>query len=204
MPRRALPSFALLAFFALSSTASRALAQDSKPGPRVASTPASTDDDEETESYLVQRKQRVWYGWQPLIADGAFLTGLVVPATGQREPPPGWGYLLAADYFLASPIIHAAHDRWGVALGALGMRALLPVIGAFAGYAAAGGNNSSNDAGATGAFTGFAIGLLGAMAIDDIVLARTEVPIAPRDGLTIRPSVATQRGGASFGLSGSF
>src|SRR5438552_8266040 len=73
---------------------------------------------------------RVWYGWQPLIADaaaaGLFVGGL---ATERYEVAD----LGLAGFALASPIIHGAHRHGVKAVGALALRVALPITGALVG-----------------------------------------------------------------------
>jgi len=145
-----------------------------------------------------------WYGWQPLIADGAFIGSIFVAPRLSRngDMPPGFGYLLLADYLLASPIIHLAHDRPWTAAGSLLLRAGLPIVGMFVVAAASTRKNEDDDIEAV--VVGGSLGILGAMIIDDVALARHEVPVRPAEGLTVSPSAMATRGGATFGLAGTF
>src|SRR6478735_7983019 len=77
---------------------------------------------------------RRWYGWQIFTADltaGALFLGAV--ADDHNSALFG---LSGFSFGLGGPTIHAAHGRWDVALGSLGLRVLGPVVGAVIGVQA--------------------------------------------------------------------
>src|SRR5689334_1053511 len=78
-----------------------------------------------------------WYGWQILASDAATLatTGLLL-GTLKNEDYGQFNFY--AGYLVAAPTIHLAHGNVGTALGSFGLRAGLPLVGAFAGCAAYG------------------------------------------------------------------
>jgi len=61
-----------------------------------------------------------WYGWQIAAADA----GTVLCAVATRSK------ICAVPFVLSGPIVHLAHDRPGLALASLGLRGVLPVMGA--------------------------------------------------------------------------
>jgi len=71
---------------------------------------------------------RRWYGWQILLADAASAACVVGLKSGACLAP----------YVLAGPAIHVGHARYGMAGASLGLRLLLPAVGAGIGAAAAG------------------------------------------------------------------
>ena len=95
---------------------------------------------------------RKWYGGQTLIVEGvtiaAVAAGLAIDSplnSGARcrwvdnvcfreEPPPGPSlaevlfYPGVAGYMLGPPIVHIAHDRWGIAAASFGMRFAPPIL----------------------------------------------------------------------------
>lgn len=91
--------------------------------------------------------ERVWYGYQTLVIDGAALaTGIALTlGRGDLDRSETGANLMVMPYLigvLVSPWVHAFHGRVGLAFGSLGLRALVPAIGAIggiAGYCAASG-----------------------------------------------------------------
>lgn len=114
---------------------------------------------------------RRWYGWQTLIADAATVT--LVPAVASQLDKDGGAIALGmvSSYLLASPIIHLAHGRPGIAAASLGLRTGMPMTGALLG-AALSGDCRGSFCGLEGAAIGFVLGVLGASALDAAVLAR--------------------------------
>lgn len=111
----------------------------------------------------------------------------VVASAIAGESAPGVVVGLAA-YGLGSPVVHAAHGRWGAAGLALGARVGLPAVGILLGCAAA---RSGNPGGTTrgglgdavgcafGGALGGAAGVLAAVVIDYAVLAAADDPTTP-------------------------
>jgi hypothetical protein len=168
--------------------------------PRV----ALADDEPAPESAPPTRT--VWYGWQPLIADGSAV--LLTAGTSSDKAAAAFGYAVLADYLLASPIIHLAHDRPATAGASFLLRLGLPVAASVVGYSLSsavtqGKGDDDVPGGVVGAVIGFVVGIGAAMAIDDAVLAREEVPVS-REGLTLHPSAIATRGGAELGVAGTF
>jgi hypothetical protein len=117
-------------------------------------------------------------------------------------------------FALGGPTIHAAHGRWGVAVGSLGLRILGPFLGAIVGAQAdirtstdaAGGEASHDKWGPAGA----AIGGLVASAIDGALIAydtRPSSPVPPRNQLfrlESLPQIVVLKHGVALGYSGQF
>jgi len=165
------------------------------------------------------RTEKVWYGWQNLIADAASITILAI-GVGQGTGGSGLRVAGGLGYVFASPTVHWIHGNVGPGFGSLGMRVLLPPIGLVVGIvvgAIAGAdqdNNSLDKTGtaiATGAVAGFFIGVAIPVALDAAVFGweKVEVPNTARTlkppTLTMRPILTpTANGGAFGGLGGTF
>ncbi len=162
-----------------------------------------------------------WYGWQPLIVDATSIAMMVgggfVGGSGTMplEVFGGAGYLLGA------PIIHDAQGQLGRAGTSLALRVLVPAASAVAGVLigwAAFPNGTESGGGdsyftidksvyqAAGGFIGFGVGVLTAVVVDDVLLAKKRVPppLLPDASPTIEPRLAATRDGATFGVGGTF
>jgi hypothetical protein len=112
-----------------------------------------------------QDAEKHWYGWQTLLVDAVSIAAM--PAAGV-----GFG-----GYLLGAPIVHATHDRWGIAAASLGLRVALPVAGAIAGLKFANcapqmANTEGGDwCGVGEAIVGVGLGMLTAIAIDAAVFS---------------------------------
>ena len=158
-----------------------------------------------------------WYGWQPLMVDvssiatmvgGGFVRGA---ATAPIEIVGGAGYLFGA------PLIHLAHGH-GESVGrSLALRALVPgaaaLLGVLIAWAAFPNGTERGHVDidksvyqAEGGFIGFGAGAIAGMIIDDALVAKEKAPLPanPDSGPTIAPRVAGVRGGATFGVGGTF
>src|ERR1019366_8653781 len=130
-----------------------------------------------------------WYGGPILAADlaSAAMWGLAYgSATSGGSASHGYAIPLAvlasAAYVIPSPIVHALHGHGWRAVGGVALRLALPTAGMFVGGGVgvatckpANDPSGHNDCGLDGFFTGVLAGgvvtVLGAMAIDDAVLA---------------------------------
>jgi hypothetical protein len=77
--------------------------------------------------------ERVWYGYQTLMIDGAALAASLAFTIGRKHPDrtDDGARMLAFPYltgFLVSPWVHAFHGRIGVAFASLGLRAIAPAV----------------------------------------------------------------------------
>lgn len=140
-----------------------------------------------------------WYGWQILIVDGASIVTMPI-------------LVGLAGYVLGGPIVHAAHDRWGIGALSLGARLAGPTLGILA----MGGADCKGDFCGLGLLVGAAVGAGVAVAIDAALLAHEDVPVTRRSEraatpiFSIKPSIAPELTprrelhGVSFGVSGTF
>ncbi len=188
---------------------------------RTASADERTNDsppDEIAEVEAPPSPARSWYGYQTLIVDGASL--LTTPV-----------FVGLGGFVLGAPIVHLVHGRPVAAVGSLGLRALLPIGGAFVGQSMAGRcHDTHRQSAASGAernvgddllgpcfmhgFTelavGAAVGLSVAVAIDAAFLAYDDraPPKPARSGTprltSIAPSIDPITRSASVGVGGTF
>lgn len=151
-----------------------------------------------------------WYGWQTLAADGTSL--LALPIVAGVTQSGALGGVAVGGYFLAPPIIHAAHGRWGIFGASLGLRVAMPLIGGFLG-AAADGDCRGDLCIPVGAALGVAVGALGAVALDASLLSYETTPVDVRyrgeqrkpGHVSWSPSIAPRReGGFTLGLGAAF
>lgn len=159
-----------------------------------------------------------WYGWQTLMADGASL--LVVPVVGGVILPKGEhddAIALAAvgGYALAPGAIHLAHGRPGAAAASVGLRVGMPITGGLLGLAVSKGNCHTELCGLDGAVLGFALGAVGAIAIDAAALSRetveeedgkpTSASASRPKAITLTPSGGPRKeGGFDVGVAAVF
>jgi hypothetical protein len=150
-----------------------------------------------------------------VLADGLSLGAVFLGALGDKEEAAAWGL---TGYFLAAPIVHIAHGRGVQALQSFGLRAGLPLLGGWMGYRIGpqdnacvyGAREDGDYSGDGGCGDGGSIGgmLLGgiaggvtAMIVDAKYLTKYQKRVSPRAwSASIKPT----RGGASFGVSGTF
>jgi hypothetical protein len=154
--------------------------------------------------------QHHWYGWQSLIIDSAALGAGIIAFERSHEVDRDerFANVVAFPYligFLISPWVHAFHGRWGVALGSLGMRLLLPGVGAVAGLmgycAATGGVGGCIP---DGALYGLLGGTLITEAIDIGLLAQERVEPADAHATAFTPYITPSADGWKAGLAASF
>jgi hypothetical protein len=162
------------------------------------------------------RATREWYGWQTLIADGAWIVGASASGAGNQGGVAA-AFVLSG-YLVAPPVIHFANGEIGRGFADLGIRVGAPLALGLVGFAAfSGGPSPGNDGigpGAVGAILGAGLGMLVAVVLDASVLAYR--PVGDEDALraaprrharvpaTMTPFLAPRReGGAVFGLSGA-
>jgi hypothetical protein len=200
----------------------------STPSPAPAPAPAPQPTPAPAPYKPATRTEKVWYGWQNLVAAAASITILAI---GVGNDSSGLRVAGGLGYVFASPTVHWIHGNIGPGFGSLGMRVLLPPIGLVVGLvvgAIAGASDQSNSiedassAIATGAVAGFFIGVAIPVALDAAALSweKTEVPgpqakawgsphtalrPKPAPSLTMRPILRPTAGGGAFGgLGGAF
>lgn len=138
---------------------------------------------------------RRWYGWKALTMDGVALTlGAAAIVVADRENGDAWSNRFAAGatvaYLASGPTFHLIHGQPGHALGSLGLRGGLPILGALAWRSTvtcpAPGEEYGN-CGLGPIVLGFAAGAVAAMALDATLLAwdrpERETPKQARLGL---------------------
>lgn len=159
--------------------------------------------------------EKVWYGWQGLVADSVGYTLTLAGGFGRSGGILTVGLI---SFALATPIVHMAHNEVGRGFGSMGMRILLPLlgagIGAIAGVAAVGGsrntdNQDTGEAAGTGAIVGAFVGGAGCSIIDAFALGykseKVDGPPPPseakgRSDVRVVPSI----GYGTVGLAGRF
>jgi hypothetical protein len=124
--------------------------------------------------------KRHWYGWQLLSVDGGAValgvaSGAAYGGDGNSEALGGALLLSAAvGYAAGGPVVHLIHHQNWQALGSLGLRAGLPIVGGAMGLGSATCPPPTGDygnCGAGGLILGTAAGVLLAMVLDDSLLA---------------------------------
>jgi hypothetical protein len=148
-----------------------------------------------------------------LLADGASL-GLVLLAVPSHTPQ--LAALGVSGFFLGAPIVHIAHGRGTAALESFGLRATLPLVGAWIGYRVGPQDIACADAAPTegglgggctdqGSIAGMLLGGLAggvaAIVIDAHYLTKYEKRAAAQSWSA---SIAPSHGGATVGLAGTF
>lgn len=130
-----------------------------------------------------------WYGWQILIADGTML-GL---AAATRSGGALYGWLGTG------ALVHWTHGNVGRGLASIGLRASLPLLGAYIGIHSAGDCHSDWCGFGEGLLGGF-LGLATAEVLDVSLLGREPA----RRGPTISPVVRADDSSVRLGLAGQF
>ncbi len=139
-----------------------------------------------------------WYGYQTLAVDCAAATLLVAGIAGPRPVRKVFLPLSLVTYLVASPVVHTAHQRGDVGVGALGLRIVAPVaLGVVGLLVGASGRDSSWGAPLVGGFIGVTLGVITAVVIDAAALAReTQKPVGQMaTSLSLGPSVFVPFGG---------
>ncbi len=190
------------------------------PAPETSSPPAAADPDDSPppgDGPAHDSGETRWYGWQVLVADAS---SVAVAALGSGTNTPALGWLGIGGMFLASPIVHGFHDRWGALGASLGMRLGLALVGGVIGVAVAPPCDSSGsflgplvcslNQAAYGIY-GASAGLAVASAVDVIGLSWEHVHVRRTDtsGLQLTPLLRFSRaegrvGGATVGVAGEF
>ena len=175
-----------------------------------------------TLSFASEPEETRWYGYQPLITDSVAVTlttaGVVKALTEigpidlcgvfdsrtpcHSAPPPDHTVsttLLVSGvvtYAFASPTIHAAHGHWDKAGLSLGLRAA--PIALAAPLLASGSDGTQRVGGGV-----LLVGLVAAMAVDDILIAR-EPKEENAAAFTLAPTFDAKNGGAGLAVGGTF
>jgi len=157
-----------------------------------------------------RREVDVHYGWQTLSFDGAALVmGLMEPTSSGAS---FLGPIALGTYLLGGPAVHLYHGHLDRAAGSLGLRAAMPVAGAFIGFAVADAINSSNFPrdpwdNMGGILIGMVTGVAGASFLDAFVLAQEKVEVfEPHRTGTVKswsPTVGLGPREATIGIQGT-
>lgn len=132
-----------------------------------------------------------WYGQKILAGDGAAFALL---ASSFFVPKPAANpvrLVSLGTYLVVSPVVHATEDRGAYGAGALALRIAMPLAGCLIGLgvtvAVASGKPDLEGLPyvVVGTLAGFGLGVLGAIAIDTILIAQRPSPI----GTTANPLV---------------
>lgn len=184
------------------------------PAPEAAPAPAP--------SRPPERFEKVWYGWQTLIADGISFTA-IIGGTATKST----GVLTAGivGFVFATPIVHMAHANVGPGIGSIGLRVFMPltgmgigaltglIIGGTAGRGSLAKFGEGANGAATGAVLGTFIGGAASVLIDAAGLAytkeRVDEPTTTDRGrgaplLSVAPSLDVGKDRAALGLAGRF
>lgn len=182
-----------------------------RPAPATARTPHATS------LALAPPTESYWYGWQTATSDAA---SIAVILAGSAMHAPLLSYAGAGGVLFGAPAVHIANGRAGVGFGSLGLRVVLPVMGAVIGYSAAGscqedprstqllGNCFLHGIGE--AALGGLIGVGSAMVIDATALTfgRREISEPRESGMprvtSVAPSYDPLTRTASVGMGGRF
>jgi hypothetical protein len=197
----------LLALTALPSLESIARADDPLAVDPAAAEPASSGSAPPTR----------WYGWQSLMADAGSIALLIAGGAVQKSGGETLALLGGCGFVFGSPLIHLAHEHPSKALGSLALRVLVPAAttftGALTGALVGSARGSSEDHGMEPIFDALIGGMVGGVSgtvltliLDDAVLAREpgRPPPAVEVQGSIEPRVVGVRGGATFGVGGTF
>jgi hypothetical protein len=160
-----------------------------------------------------------WYGWQVAVADalsvGLIAAGLAVAGSADESDSAiaRTGVVLSSLGFVAylggAPVLHGVHERPALrALGSLGLRVGLPLVGVGLGTALANCGSSNDDSfgegfcEVVGGGLGLVIGMVTAMVMD---AALSFEPIEPvTTGVALAPVLRVEHGRAIGGVSGRF
>lgn len=169
------------------------------------------------------RYEKVWYGYQTLIADGVSFGTLVGGVASRSGGVTTAGYL---GFLFVTPIVHMVHGNVGPGFASIGIRLILPLlslgVGAIAGVIVGGTSGSGSfdrfangaNGAVNGAVIGGLIGVAGCVAIDAAGFAYTKErvddrsitrgPRRPQPWFTLAPSLDVRRDRAAFGVAGQF
>lgn len=143
-----------------------------------------------------------WYGWEPLLIDaGAFGIG-VVGLAAESAPIAMIGY---GTWIASGPTVHLAHGSSARALGSLGMRLSLPVVGAAAGCELFGADDPWFGC-LGGVATGFVAGMALASVADAAAVAWGSAPTTSDAARPARitPTILAAGGVRGLALAGAF
>ncbi|MGE0546068.1 MAG: hypothetical protein AB7O24_07380 [Kofleriaceae bacterium] len=140
------------------------------------------------------------YRWQIVAADGAglLLFGALMKLPSSHKEAFGFGRL--TPYWVAGPVVHAAHGRWSHAALSVTMRVSLPVL---AGYLVGEAWQPTG----YGPNTSFIVGLLGgflATSVFDAIVLGAGNAAQPVRSTHWAPTVNADRQSVGVGVAGAF
>lgn len=140
--------------------------------------------------------RRIWYGYQPLISDGISIA-LIALSADNIDPL----ILGALSYTFAPGVIHLLHDDGGKALGSIGLRLGLPILG---GLLVPRGSSEEEYPSATDVV--FSVAILTAMVVDSSVLSFESVPVPTQavGNFSLQPLILNYQGETVYGVGGTF
>jgi hypothetical protein len=154
--------------------------------------------------------RRYAYRWQVVTADvAAIAMSLAVDriSADGGDRPGALATLTIATYFFAAPMVHGVHRQGKRALGSFALRAGLPLLLGLLGEEIDGTPDCDacqDTLRSEGKLLGLTAGVLIAMTVDNVLLARPIWKRVERPRAAWTPAVAGVRGGALAGLAGSF
>jgi hypothetical protein len=181
----------------------------SAPQPREIS---RTDRGDEATLRAQQTEPPLWYGWQTLALDGFLLVGVMALAQqadgNQSELSETLAWVPVVGFAVGGPTIHIVHREPWRAVGSLGLRAGLPVLGGAIGTGMlATCPPPDGDYGSCGLgelIIGAAAGVLAASLIDGLALARESAKKSSDLGLSLTPLVSPDGSTRALALRGRF
>lgn len=153
--------------------------------------------------------RRYDYRWQIAALDAAAIgMSLVVDRMSDAAGRPGAiATLTIGTYFFAAPLAHGVHRQGRRALASFGLRAGLPLLFGLVGEQLDGTPSCDfckDTLRSEGKIIGMTAGVLLAMAIDGVLLARPIYRRAERPRAAWGPALRGVRGGATAGVLGTF
>jgi hypothetical protein len=168
--------------------------------------PSAPEPEEEPEP----ERRRYQYRWQVIGADAAaiamsVLVDRIAAGGGDRSAP--LATLTIATYFFGAPLVHGVHRQGKRALVSFGLRAGLPLLLGLLGEELDGTPpcDFCNDSlRSEGKLIGITVGVLAAMAVDGVLLARPIYRRVERPRAVWAPALRGVQGGATAGVVGTF
>lgn len=169
------------------------------------------DDRDTPESHPVrEERERAWYGWQLMIADGASVVALVSPVPSFAVPT----------HLLAPPLIHAGNGEGRGAWLSVGLRSTIPLAGIGLGFLSAhlgACDRASDSCHGSWILGGLLVGMAVAAIVDDTLLAWKDTKDSDSPsyfsarrrsrkvpGFAVGVGVLPYRSGAGLGMAGRF
>jgi hypothetical protein len=154
----------------------------------------------------------LWYGWQTLTLDGLLLVGsfaaLQVGTSSRSDVAEALAWVPVGAYAVGGPTIHLIHREPWRALGSLGLRAGLPVVGGAIGIGIFATcpppDGEYGNCGLGELIIGVATGVLAASLIDGLALARESRKVPGKLALSLTPFISPDGTTSELRLRGQF